>query len=378
MATKRTAEAIWIESKKYWQIKVQRNGVRKAFTSSIKGRKGKHEAEAKADEWLESGTEDMRFDVAAKMFLDDIQRRTGRSNYVNNECAIRLYILPEIKARKLSTITHAMWQRCILRGAEAGLSRRSCSNVRNAIMAFISFAESNRWKIEKQDAKKLTIPNTAAPKKEKIILQPAEIQMLFENDTLMSHGKPVFARNIYAWRFYVVTGLRRGELCGLKKDDLVGNTLIIKRNINTYGQETSGKNDNARREILLPDVAMQVLKDQKEMLMREGIIASEWIFPNRYGERINPKSVYNTWKRFALQHDIKSSLHDLRHTFISVNKTDLPLMLMKSVIGHSKSMDTYGVYGHDVDGEKERAAQIVDDVFSKIIGGVGGKVGGEK
>jgi integrase len=378
MAARRTAEAIWIESKKYWQIKVQRNGVRKAFTSSIKGRKGKHEAEAKADEWLDSGTEDMRFDVAAKMFLDDIQRRTGRSNYENNEWAMRLYILPEIKARKLSTITKAMWQCCILRGAEAGLSRRSCSNVRSTIMGFISFAESNRWKIEKQDAKKFTIPNTAAPKKEKIILQPAEIHMLFENDTVTNRGKPVFTRNIYAWRFYVVTGLRRGELCGLRKDDLIGNALIIKRNINTYGQETSGKNDNARREILLPDVAIQVLKDQKEMLMREGVIASEWIFPNKYGERMNPKYVYTTWKRFALQHGIKSSLHDLRHTFISVNKSDLPLVLMKSVIGHSKSMDTYGVYGHDVEGEKERAAQIVDGVFAKIIGDAGGKVGGDK
>lgn len=378
MATRRTAEAIWIESKKYWQIKVQRNGVRKAFTSSTKGRKGKHEAEAKADEWLESGTEDMRFDVAAKMFLDDIQQRTGRSNYENNEWMMRLYILPEIKARKLSTITHAMWQRCILRGAEAGLSRRSCAHMRNTIIGFICFAESNRWKIEKQDAKKLTIPNSAAPKKKKIILQPSEIKMLFENDTVMSHRKPIFNRNIYAWRFFVVTGLRRGELCGLKKYDLVGNTLIIKRSINTYGQETSGKNDNARREILLPDVAMQVLKDQKEMLMREGIISSEWIFPDKYGERMHPKYIYDAWKRFALQHGIKSSLHDLRHTFISVNKTDLPLVLMKSVIGHSKSMDTYGVYGHDVDGEKERAAQIVDSVFSKIIGGTGGKVGGEK
>lgn len=46
MATKRTAEAFWIESKSYWQVKVQRNGVRKAFTSSIKGRKGKHAAVA--------------------------------------------------------------------------------------------------------------------------------------------------------------------------------------------------------------------------------------------------------------------------------------------------------------------------------------------
>jgi integrase len=378
MSTKRTAEAIWIESKKYWQIKVQRNGVRKAFTSSTKGRKGKHEAEAKADEWLESGTEDVRFDVAVKMYLDDIQRRTSLCNYKDHEWIMRSYVIPEIKARKLSTITNAMWQRCILRAADAGLSRQTCSNVRTAIVSFVHFAESNRWKIEKQDAKKLTIPNSAAPRKKKIILQPTEIRLLFEKDTVIQRKKPVFARDIYAWRFFVVTGLRRGELCGLKKDDLVGNVLSIKRSINSYGQETSAKNDNARREIVLSDVAMRVLKDQKEMLMREGIIASEWIFPDKYGERISPKHVYATWKQYARQNDIQSSLHDLRHTFISVNKADLPLELMKAVVGHSKAMDTYGIYGHEVEGEKERAASIVDGVFTKIIGNVGGNVGGKE
>ncbi len=64
MKIKRVSEAVWIESKSYWQIKVQRVGVRKAFASSLKGRKGKHEAENKADEWLAKGTEDIRFPAA--------------------------------------------------------------------------------------------------------------------------------------------------------------------------------------------------------------------------------------------------------------------------------------------------------------------------
>ena len=46
MATERRAEAIWIESKEYWEIKVQKDGVRKSFRSSVAGRKGKHEADA--------------------------------------------------------------------------------------------------------------------------------------------------------------------------------------------------------------------------------------------------------------------------------------------------------------------------------------------
>lgn len=58
------------------------------------------------------------------------------------------------------------------------------------------------------------------------------------------------------------------------------------------------------------------------------------------------------------------SLHALHHTFISINKADLPLKLMKSVIGHSSSMDTYGIYSHEIDSERHHSAQIIDNVFN--------------
>ena len=48
----RIVEAQWLPKQKRWQIKVQANGVRRAFTSSIPGRAGKAEANQKADDWL--------------------------------------------------------------------------------------------------------------------------------------------------------------------------------------------------------------------------------------------------------------------------------------------------------------------------------------
>ena len=39
--TERRSEAIWIESRKLWLLKVQKDGVRKPFQSSTPGRKGK-------------------------------------------------------------------------------------------------------------------------------------------------------------------------------------------------------------------------------------------------------------------------------------------------------------------------------------------------
>ena len=49
----RKNEAQWIESRQRWQIKVQVDDKRKTFTSYTPGRKGKVEAERKADRWIE-------------------------------------------------------------------------------------------------------------------------------------------------------------------------------------------------------------------------------------------------------------------------------------------------------------------------------------
>ena len=49
MAKNRTNTAEWLEEQRRWQIKVQRDGVRRTFTSSVPGRAGQREANQKAD-----------------------------------------------------------------------------------------------------------------------------------------------------------------------------------------------------------------------------------------------------------------------------------------------------------------------------------------
>lgn len=116
----------------------------------------------------------------------------------------------------------------------------------------------------------------------------------------------------------------------------------------------------------MTDTAVKVLEDQRIMLKNKGLI-SPWIFCDPYGEMPIPNNVYGQWDTYRKHHDIHSNLHELRHTFISINKSDLPLELMKSVVGHSASMDTFGVYGHEIEGDRHRAATIIDGVFNQIL-----------
>ena len=86
-----------------------------------------------------------------------------------------------------------------------------------------------------------------------------------------------------------------------------------------------------------------------------------------HGEALNPNYLYDRWtaylKRMKLPH---ISLHELRHTFISLCK-DVPLHLLKLQVGHSPSMDTFGQYGHMVDGEMEEAAERIENALKNAL-----------
>ena len=56
----------------------------------------------------------------------------------------------------------------------------------------------------------------------------------------------------------------------------------------------------------------------------------------------------------------------MRHTFVSI-MDEMPESLKKMVVGHSKSMDTDGIYCHQKANDMERAAAYIDAVFERIL-----------
>jgi hypothetical protein len=47
-------------------------------------------------------------------------------------------------------------------------------------------------------------------------------------------------------------------------------------------------------------------------------------------------------------------------------KDQLSEAAIKEYIGHSESMDTYGTYGHEVDGDHKKTAEIIDLTFKEF------------
>lgn len=366
MPKHRRAEAIWVEATKRWQINVQRDGKRKTFASPTPGRKGKHEAEAKADDWLEAGQpDDIRFDAAWSQYLDHVQTTTGTSNYHDNESIGRNWFLPTLKDKRLSTLKLADLQAIVTSAGTQGKSRRTCKNIRDKLSAFFAFAKDQKWPYS-VDPSRIKLP-TQAHVGERRVIQPDQLRRLFADDMVSYDGKDIHCFYIHAFRLAVSLGFRRGEICGFKRSDYDGVTLTVRRSVNRFREETQGKNDNARRVIVLPAYARRILDAQLDMLRSQGII-SPWLFPAEDGSQLDPGVFYEWWRKYSTQHGMRTSLHELRHTFVSICKAEMPETLLKDIVGHSASMDTGGVYGHEIDGEKQRAANILDDIFARVLG----------
>ena len=92
-------------------------------------------------------------------------------------------------------------------------------------------------------------------------------------------------------------GLRPGELAHIQyKRDIKGRRCYLRGAISVHGDFTSGKNENALRSFVLPDLAMQEVEAQLAMLKEAGVV-SPFLFPGRDGEHLVYETYRAHWER---------------------------------------------------------------------------------
>lgn len=352
-----------------WRIRIQKEGKKYSFSSSIAGAKGKRECKEKFERWYYgSGLVDGKTvgSVCAD-YLDDLKARRGEmsESYIQNERYIRLYIAPVLGTKKMSKVTLREWQAVInsATGRNKPLSHKTLENLRGIISAIVKYGYAN-YECELLRGS-LYIPQ-GHDRKEKEILQPNEIKRLFEPSDKWYH--PLFC-------FLALTGMRPGEALGLQIDDIKGDRAYINRSVNAKGRITSGKNANARRMIPLGSLALGILQSTIERNDKKNL-HTKWIFCDKYGDKGNQSTMRNQWNELKAERDLHGTVYSLRHTFISITKSVLPESTIKDIVGHSVNMPTMSVYGHIVDGESKKAAEVIDLTFGQVFGQLSSMSGG--
>ena len=145
----------------------------------------------------------------------------------------------------------------------------------------------------------------------------------------------------------LTTGLRRGELCGLKWTDFDEREGTLKINRSVSHDKKDGiiegetKTGQGKRVIILPQSTFDLLKERKLKSH------SEWIFDNPLkSERpVSPCSAYNRMKVILKKANLPNiRFHDLRHTFATTALANgMDVKTLSSIIGHVSSETTLDI-----------------------------------
>jgi integrase len=174
----------------------------------------------------------------------------------------------------------------------------------------------------------------------------------------------------------LATGMRRGELLALRwiDVDLDGGTLRVERSLE---QTRAGlrfkapKTRHGRRSISIPPSAVVELRAhrlaQQEQRLALGLGKAELVFPMIDGEPRKPNALTNEWIIATTAIGRRISLHALRHTHASsLIAAGIDILTISRRLGHAKPAVTLNVYGHLYASTDDRAAQVIEAMFSRI------------
>jgi integrase len=148
----------------------------------------------------------------------------------------RAFVKPEIGNKKVENLCENDFQLVISKAFAKGLAKKTLKNIKSAMKTWLKFCRSKHYTalfVENVD-----IPKSAKTKKKRI-LQPADINILFSKTNTSLFRKESFDIYIYAYRFEVITGLRPGELIGLRWSDIKNDIVNLERAINVKNQLTT-------------------------------------------------------------------------------------------------------------------------------------------
>ena len=167
----------------------------------------------------------------------------------------------------------------------------------------------------------------------------------------------------------LATGLRRGELLGLKWEDvdLERGDLRVRRQVSRINGEVVEaplKTKNAYRTLPLAEDTVSVLREQ-----RRKVGNSPWVFPSPNGGPISPDSVLHMLHRVLKRAGLpKVRFHDLRHTFATLAlQNGVDVKTVSGMLGHFSAGFTLDTYAHITSAAQRQAAKTMENVLSGSI-----------
>ena len=167
------------------------------------------------------------------------------------------------------------------------------------------------------------------------------------------------------WLLLATTGMRRGEVLGLRWSDVDLRTCVIsiRQTIVLVGHRphiAEPKSARSRRVIVLDTRTADALEQ-----LRESATTRDFVFRTRDGEPIHPAAVSRRFREIVDGSSLpRIRLHDLRHTFATLAlQAGIHPKIVSERLGHSTIALTLDVYSHALPTLQRDAAERVGDLI---------------
>ena len=301
-------------------------------------------------------------------WLEEVAKPTIRtSTYSSYKSIVEQHLVPGLGRNTVAKLSPADVQAFLNQKSASGLSPRRVQYIHAVLRRALVTGE--KWGHVSRNVAKLADPPRVT-RKEIRPLTPEQAGVLIES----SADDRLHAIYVTA----LGTGLRQGELLGLRWDDLDldAKRLTVRHTLARVGGELvllEPKTERSRRTIALPWVVVSALRGHSTRQKMDRLLAgSRWVdsghvFTTTNGTPLDAATVTRAFQR-ALAHAglPHCRFHDLRHaaaTFLLAQ--GFTLEDVKNLLGHSSIVLTSNTYGHVLEQRQREVAIGMDAVLAR-------------
>lgn len=318
-------------------------------------------------------------------WLETYARPTVKlSTYCSYEMMTRVHVKPslgDILLVKLDPVTlQEFFNQKYSNGkttGEGGLSAKTLRNLRNLFHLALEQARKNGL-IQTNLVEGVRLPKEQ--KREMRVLSREEQRRLM----LACRAMPEPAS--FGVIFTLFTGLRMGEVCGLRWDnvDMERRQFLVCETRNRLPNHddsieastsvctvSTTKTDHSRRIVYLCDELYQELSRYQEiqfsiMGQYPGYNAGRYVFCQENGEPYEPRTYQDLFKRCVSRAGIPgANFHSLRHTFATrALEQGMDPVTLSKLLGHANASITLDKYGHSFESQKRAGMELMGALYA--------------